>query len=96
MFKKYQETHQLEGQAKRRATQIRPKAVGSDIFGRFSNFDKCRLEVDGDVISGVAVEYVGVDVRATFGESGLNTKQWPNYFTLWPAGPVYASLVCSI
>ena len=25
-----------------------------------------------DVISGVAVDYVNMDVRATFGESGLN------------------------
>ena len=40
------------GQAKRRATQIRPKAVGGGIFGRSSNFDKCRLELAGDVISG--------------------------------------------
>ena len=43
------------------------------IFGRFSNFKKCRLEVAGDVISSVAVDYVGMDVGATFGESGLNT-----------------------
>ena len=30
-----QETHQLVGQAKRRATKIRPQAVGGGIFGRF-------------------------------------------------------------
>ena len=47
--------HQLVGQAKRRATEIRPKAVGGGFFGRFSNFGKCRSEVSGDVISGVAV-----------------------------------------
>ena len=29
-----QEAHQLVGQAKRRATKIRPKVVGGDIFGR--------------------------------------------------------------
>ena len=46
-----QEAHQLVVQAKRCATQIRPKAVGGGIFGHFSNFDKCRLEVAGDVIS---------------------------------------------
>ena len=56
-----------------RVTKIRPKAVGSGIFCRFPNFDKCRPEVAGDVISGVAVDYVGIDVRATFGESGLNS-----------------------
>ena len=30
-------------------------------FESFSNFDKCRPEVAGYVISGVAVEWVGVD-----------------------------------
>ena len=29
----------------------------------FSSFDKCRLEVASDVISGVAVQLVGLDVR---------------------------------
>ena len=28
--------------------------------------------MSGDVISGVAVDYVGLDFRATFGESGLD------------------------
>ena len=42
------------GQAKRHVTKIRPKAVG--IFGRFLNFDKCRPEAAGEVITGVAVE----------------------------------------
>ena len=51
-----QEARQLVGKAKRRATKIRPKAVGSGIFGRFSNFGKGRPEVPGDVISGVAVD----------------------------------------
>ena len=60
------------GQAKRRATKIRPKAVGSGIFGRFHNFYKCRSEVAHDVISGVTVEKVSTDVRAAFGESELN------------------------
>ena len=63
------------GQAKRRATKIRPKAVGSGIFGRFPNFDKYRSEVVGDVISGVAVNYVDTDARATLGESGLNSDR---------------------
>ena len=60
-------------QAKRRATKIRPKTIGSGIFGRVPNLDKCRSEVADDVISGVTVDYVGMDVRATFGESGLNS-----------------------
>ena len=63
------------GQAKRRTTKIRPKADGSGIFRRFPTLDKCRPEVAGDVISGVAVGYVGMDVRATFGESALNSGQ---------------------
>ena len=47
---------QLVGQAKRCGTKIQPKAVGVGIFGRFSNFGKCRSEVAGDVISGLAVD----------------------------------------
>ena len=81
-------------QTKRRAAKIRPKAVGSSIIGHFLNFDKCQLEVSGDVISGVAVYYVGMDVRATFGESGLNIGQIILLFG-WP-DPCYASLVSSI
>ena len=61
------------GQAKRRATKIRPKVAGIGIFSRFPNFDKCRSEVTGDAISGVTVYYVGMDVRATFCDSGLNS-----------------------
>ena len=33
-----------------------PKPVGGGIFGRFLNFGKCRSEVAGEVISGVAVD----------------------------------------
>ena len=61
------------GQAKRRTTKIRPKAVGSGIFGRFPNFDKCRSEVAGDIISSIIIlscSLGGVDVRAKLGESG--------------------------
>ena len=68
-----QDAHQLVGQGKRRATKSRPKAVGSGIFGRSANFNKCRSEIAGDVIAGVAIDLVGLDVRATFGESGLNS-----------------------
>ena len=69
------------GQVKRRDTKIRPKAVGSGIFGRFRNFDKCRSGAVGDVISGVTVDYVGVDVRATFGESASNRGRTILIFT---------------
>ena len=62
-------------QVKRCATKIPPTADRSGIFGRFPNFDTCRSEVAGDVISGVAVDYVGLDVRATFGESGFNSSR---------------------
>ena len=47
------------------------KAVGSGVFRSFSNSDKCRPEAGGDVISGVAFEYVGTDVSAGFGDSCL-------------------------
>ena len=55
------------GQAKYRATKIRFKAVGGGIFGRFTNFDKCRSEVAGDVISGVAVDSVWMSVQQVVG-----------------------------
>ena len=55
-----QEAHELLGQAKRRATKIRPNAVGSCIFGRLPNFDKCRSEVASGVTSDVAVDYVSM------------------------------------
>ena len=82
------------GQAKRRATNIQPKAVGSDIFGYFPNFDKCRSEVAGDVMSGVAVDHVGVDVRSTIGESGLNSGRIILLFSR--PDPYYASRLSSI
>ena len=63
----------MVGQAKCRTTQIQPKAIGGSIFGFFKNFDTCRPEVGGDVIFGVAEDWVGMDVRATFDESGLNS-----------------------
>ena len=39
----------------------------------FSNFDKDRQEVASDVISSLAVEKVGIDVRVKFGDSRLNS-----------------------
>ena len=41
-------------------------------FRPFSNFDKCRLEAAGDVISGTALHYAGSDFCAGFGDSRLN------------------------
>ena len=61
------------GHAKRRATKIRRKAVGGVIFGRFSSFDACQPNAAGDVISGAAVEKVGIDVLTKFGDSRLNS-----------------------
>ena len=49
------------------------KAVGCGIFCRFSNLDKCRPEAAGDVISGMALDYVGMGVRASFGDYKLNS-----------------------
>ena len=73
--------------------EIRPKAVGGSIFGRFLNFDKCRPEVASDVISGVALFYVGMGVRAKFGDSRLNSGQ---IIRLWPGGRVFCTLLCTI
>ena len=49
------------------------KAVGCGNFGRFTNLDKCRPKATGDVISGMAVDHLGTDVRASFGEYKLNS-----------------------
>ena len=78
------------GQAKCRATKIRPKADGSGIFGRFPTFDKCQSEELGDVISGVDVDNVNMDARATFGESALNIGRTILFFGR--SDPFYASL----
>ena len=59
-------------QAKRCTIKIQPTAVGKRHFQPFFlNFDKCRPKVAGDVISGVAVDKVGMDVRVKFGDSRL-------------------------
>ena len=70
-----QESHQLVGQAKRRATKIRPYTIGGSIFGRFSNFDICRPQEADNVITGVTEDYVGLDVGGKFDvdESSLNS-----------------------
>ena len=53
----------------------KPKAVGSGIVDRFSNFDNCQSEEAGDVISGVAVNPAGVKARVKFGDSRSNHSQ---------------------
>ena len=52
------------------------------------------VEVAGDVIYGVAVDYVGMDVRATFGESGLDSGRIILLFGR--PNPLYTSLVSRI
>ena len=66
------------------------KPVGCGIFRRFSNLDKCQPEAGGDVISGAALEYVGMDVPAGFDDSRLNSGR---IIRLCPAGPVLRTFV---
>ena len=67
--------HQLVGLAKRRATQIRPKAVGGAIFGPFSNVSNFRPDVHSDVVSVEVVEATGLKVRVKLGESRSNRSR---------------------
>ena len=48
------------------------EATFSDVF--FSNFEKCQQEAADDVIFGLDVEHVGVDVRAKLGDSMSNSS----------------------
>ena len=48
----------------------------------------------GDVISGLAVEYIGMDVRVTFGESVFNSGRIILLFG--QPDPFYASLLSCI
>ena len=65
----------MVGQAKRRATQVRPKAVGGAILGHFLNFDKSRLKEAGDVISGRIMGSYVPDDRAKFGDPSNNLSR---------------------
>ena len=47
------------------------EAVRGGIFDRFLNFNNCQLELVSDVISGPAVQDVGMDVCANLGDSRL-------------------------
>ena len=67
------------------------KAVECGIFGRFSNLDKCQLEAAGDVISGKALDNVGTDDPAGFGDSRSNTGRI--IFHSFPTGHVLRTFV---
>ena len=67
------------------------KAVRCGIFGRFSNLDKCRPEAAGDVISGKTFRLCRR--RCPCKRWWFSVKQWSNYFTLCPAGPVLRTFV---
>ena len=54
---------------------------------------KCRSETASDVISGVALYYVGTDVAARFGDSRLNNGRIIALFVR--PDPLFA-LLCSI
>ena len=45
------------------------KGIGGVIFGRFSEVDNFRPEVDTDVISGVVVDAIRMKVCVKFGDS---------------------------
>ena len=57
-----------------RSGAIRPKAVGSGIFDSLSR-DNCRRKVASDIISGVAIEEVGRDVRVKSSDSRSNCSR---------------------
>ena len=65
------EAHQLVWLAKRHAAKIRLKAFGGGILGRFSKFQIYRPEIADDVITGVAVEQVGMGLRGKVADSAL-------------------------
>ena len=56
------------------------------------NFDKCRPEAAGNVISGIALDYVSIDVPANFGNYRLNSSQI-KLFDVCPAIPVLCTFV---
>ena len=51
--------------------EIPPEAVGGGMFDCFFPYN-FRPEVDNDVISGIAVDNVGMDVPIKFGDSSSN------------------------
>ena len=69
------------------------KAIGCGIFGRFSNFDKCQPEAAGDVISGMALDYVSTYVVASVGANRLNSGQ---IIRLFVRPDLFCAHLCSI
>ena len=68
---------------------IANEVVGCGIFCQFSNLDKCLPEAAaGDVISRIAVDYVGKDVPAGFDNYWLNSGR--NIRLLGRPDPYYA------
>ena len=65
------------GWARKNATTLNlTQTAVCSIFGRFfSNFDKCRPELAGDVISGVDIEWIGDDVCVKCGDSMVNSDR---------------------
>ena len=62
------------------------KAVRGGILAVFRTyFNKCRPEVAVDFISGVAVDWIGMDVRAKVGDSKLNGGDWKQLVTSYLA-----------
>ena len=69
--------------ARRNAVPLKFDPMTSEVAlsARFPYLDKCRLKVAGEVISGVTVEWVGMDGRVIFGDSRSNRSR--ESLTLW-------------
>ena len=66
----YHRDHRLN-----RSREIPPEAVGIWIFDRSFNFDNWQPTVANDIISGVVVQDVGLDVVTKLGDSRLNRSR---------------------
>ena len=73
-----------------RSPEILPGTIKGGPFDYFSNIYKCRPDVAGDVISGVAVACVGIVIRAKFCHSTLNKGR---IIRLCPSTPVLHAFV---
>ena len=62
-------------------------------FFKRLNFYKYRLEAAGEVISGMALDYVGKDGSASFGDSRLNSSR---IIRLFARPDPFCSPLCSI
>ena len=52
-------------------------------FRSFPNFNKCRPEAAGDVVSGIAVKYVSLAVHASFGDYRATVLELVDYLFGW-------------